>query len=235
MMINTKKLSRGLFSILLSSVLLVNVGGVKPSAAPLPVQNNVELLSNNRFNQNLEYWDSSNATDVIYDWSEELYRFTLKHYNGSSAYNVSTWQRLYGLPAGEYRLEFRAGAIFTAGSATQKVVSVKDPHGNDLAAPIVITPSVAGGQSMKTYTIESVILTGNEASVEINIASQGLRWEVLVVDYVSFTRIGDAADALIVYPAPAGIEMNNAFTAEVRLPNGNWMDIPIYLNKITTV
>lgn len=44
-----------------------------------------------------------------------------------------------------------------------------------------------------------------------------------------------AQDMLQVYPAPEGVEMKNDFTVKVRVPGGEWQNVPTYMVKVDEV
>lgn len=44
-----------------------------------------------------------------------------------------------------------------------------------------------------------------------------------------------AQNTLQVYPAPSGVEMKDDFAVKVRIPGGQWQDVPTYMVKIDEV
>ena len=44
-----------------------------------------------------------------------------------------------------------------------------------------------------------------------------------------------AQNRLTVYPAPEGVEMKNDFTVKVRVPGGEWQNVPTYMVKVDEV
>lgn len=51
----------------------------------------------------------------------------------------------------------------------------------------------------------------------------------------AFGQVLQAQDMLQVYPAPDGVEMKNDFTVKVRVPGGEWQDVPTYMVKVDEV
>lgn len=47
--------------------------------------------------------------------------------------------------------------------------------------------------------------------------------------------IASAQSSLTVYPAPEGVEMKEDFTVKVRVPGGEWQDVPTYMVKVDEV
>lgn len=66
----------------------------------------------------------------------------------------------------------------------------------------------------------------------------GALFGMFLVPFVAVSSAGtgpSTSDRLIVYPAPAGCDLNPAFTVKVRSPGGEWQSVPTYLIKVDAV
>lgn len=60
---------------------------------------------------------------------------------------------------------------------------------------------------------------------------------ILVVALVATLTVlsSIAQNVLTVYPAPEGVEMKDDFSVKVRVPGGEWQDVPVYMVKVDEV
>lgn len=58
---------------------------------------------------------------------------------------------------------------------------------------------------------------------------------LLICIVILFVAESFAQTSLTVYPAPEGVEMKDDFTVKVRVPGGEWQDVPTYMVKVDEV
>lgn len=56
-----------------------------------------------------------------------------------------------------------------------------------------------------------------------------------VLGFLAFVAGALAQNAVQVYPAPSGVEMKDDFAVKVRIPGGQWQDVPTYMVKVDEV
>lgn len=61
------------------------------------------------------------------------------------------------------------------------------------------------------------------------------RFLVLCILACGISLTSGAQNRLTVYPAPDGVEMKNDFTVKVRVPGGEWQNVPTYMVKVDEV